>query len=468
MEPEVALRWGAVRSVAPTGPVICASTSDRLQLDVFFTMPLDIAASALIEGPQTIPGWSYIRKYGPAVATVVAAKYYFGGAVTTWERDMHGKVFMVTGGTSGMGAYLVDYLARKGAQIVLLVRSTEDQWLTDYVEQLRDSTNNFMIYAETCNLADLYSIRKFATRWLDNQPPRRLDGVICCANESMPAGKPREVSVDGIENQIAVNYLGHFHLLTLLAPSLRVQPPDRDVRVVIAACSTMAAGAVDTQDLLWQLKRYPQWLPWKVHGSSKLLLAMFAKEFQRQLNKYERSDKAACNVHINLVNPGVVRTPLTRRQLSLGTVWGLLVYIVMFPLWFIVLKSAAQGAQLFIFAICAPFLAQQENTSLIQECKIQARMRKELVDQELQEAVFTQTEKLIDQTERASAVIRNRNKKDDKSAKKPKKSAKSKPGVVDEKPKTVSDLDNRLDQLRLLLGVGGTKEALFPPASDTI
>ncbi|RLV87737.1 putative oxidoreductase [Meyerozyma sp. JA9] len=430
-------------------------------------MPLDIVASAFLEGPQTIPGWEYIRAYGPTVATVAAAKYYFGGATSGWEREMHGKVFMVTGGTSGMGAYMVDYLARKGAQIVLLVRTTEDPWLTEYVENLRDSTNNFMIYAETCNLADLYSVRKFATHWLDNQPPRRLDGIICCANESMPAGKPRAVSVDGLERQVAVNYVGHFHLLTLLAPSLRVQPPDRDVRVVLTTCSTMAAGAIDQNDLLWQSRRYPSWQPWKVHGSSKLLLGMFAKEYQRQLNRYERPDKSPCNVHINLVNPGLVRTPSTRRQLSLGTVWGLLVYILMFPLWFIFLKSAAQGAQSIIFALCAPVLAQSDTANLVQECKIQPKVRKELVDEELQEKVFQDTEKLIEKLERASAVIRNRNKKDDKKGKDKETRKNKSRSYVAEKPKTESDLDDRLSQLRSSLGMGGTKDALFPGAPTT-
>lgn len=433
-------------------------------------MPLDIAASALLEGPQAIPGWEYIKAYGPTVATVVAAKYYFGGAVSGWEREMHGKVFMITGGTSGMGAYLADYLARKGAQIVLLVRTTEDQWLTEYVENLRDTTGNFMIYAETCDLADLYLVRKFATHWLDNQPPRRLDGVICCANEAMPAGKPRNVSVDGLERQMAVNYVGHFHLLTLLAPSLRVQPPDRDVRVVLATCSSMAAGSIEEKDLLWQSRRYPLWQPWRVHGTSKLLLGMFAKEFQRQLNAYERSDKAKCNVRINLVNPGLVRTPLTRRQLSFGTLWGLFLYVLMYPLWFVFLKSAAQGVQLMIFALCAPVLAQLETANLIQECKIQPRIRKELVDAELQKQLFDETEKHIATLERASAVVRNRNKKSEekRSKKGDKKAASSTPaesGVPQSVPKTENALDARLDLLRLLLGIGqGTQEVLFPPS----
>lgn len=175
--------------------------------------------------------------------------------------------------------------------------------------------------------------------------------------------------MDGIESQIGINYLAHFHLLTLLGPSLRVQPPDRDVRVLIANCSSQNLGDVDMNDLLWQNKQYPKNQPWKVYGTSKLLLGLFAKEYQRHLMAYERKDQTPCNVRINMVNPGLVRTPSTRRFISMGTIWGLLLYLIMFPIWWLFLKIGSQGAQSFYFALFAPFLMKLEGGNLIQECK---------------------------------------------------------------------------------------------------
>ena len=64
--------------------------------------------------------------------------------------------------------------------------------------------------------------------------------------------------MDGVERQIGINYLAHFHLLTLLGPSLRVQPPDRDVRVLIATCSSQNLGDVDLNDLLWSTRGIQQ------------------------------------------------------------------------------------------------------------------------------------------------------------------------------------------------------------------
>lgn len=371
-------------------------------------MPIDIVSSVIFDGPQVIPGWDYLKTYAPAAAAVALAKYYFGGSSNTWERDMHGKVYILTGGTSGLGAYLTYYLASKGAQVILLVRSTEDTWVIDYVEDLREKTANIMVYAEECDLASLYSIRKFATKWLDNQPPRRLDGVLCCAAESIPRGSQRQVTIDGVERQVAVNYLAHYHLLTLLMPSLVVQPPDRDVRVLVASCSSQAVAEVDPTDVLWLNRRYPVNAPWQVYGSSKLALGLFVKHFQRKLVEYERKDKSPCNVRVNIVNPGIMRTPSTRRFLSMGTIWGLFLYILTWPLWFVVLKDASQGAQTFIFGLCAPIFRSMEGGNVLQECKIITKTRKEFSDEELQKQVFEATAKALEALEKLSAIERKK------------------------------------------------------------
>ena len=417
-------------------------------------MPVDIISTIIFDGTDAIPGWRYIKTAAPALAAIGATKYYFGGTTNTWERELHGKVYIITGGTSGVGAHLAYELATKGAQIILLVRSIEDSWTVEYVDDLRERTNNFMIYAEECDLASLYSVRKFATRWLDNQPPRRLDGVICCAAETLPLGKGKQLTVDGVERQIGINYLGHYHLLTLLSPSLRVQPPDRDVRVLIANCSSHLLGDVNVKDLLWENTPYPRYQPYKVYGTSKLLLGMFCKEFQREHDRYERKDKHRCNIRVNMVNPGIMRSASTRRFLSMGSLFGLLVYLVMYPIWWLLLKSSYQGSQSFLFAVAAPIIPKIEGGNLIQECKIVTKTRKEYGDEELQKEVFATTEKLIAALEKQSAVNR---KKQEKKLKSQKKEA-----DLSRKPETVDELESKLDKLRREIAIPRSSEALFP------
>ncbi|WEJ96644.1 hypothetical protein PSN45_004186 [Yamadazyma tenuis] len=412
-------------------------------------MPVDIIHNAVVNGPEIIPGWPYIKAYGPAVLGLAAIKYYFRGSMNTWERDMHGKVYIVTGGTSGLGSELVKELATRGAQIILLVRTIEDNWLEEYVDDLRETTNNFMIYAEQCDLNSLYSVRKFATKWLDNQPPRRLDGILCCAAECLPVGKTRQVTEEGVERQIGINYLAHYHLITLLAPALRVQPGDRDVR---------SLGEVDLEDLLFENKRYNKNKPYLWYGTSKLLMGLFAKEFQKRCDEYERKDKLPCNIKINLVNPGMMRSPSTRRFLSMGTIWGLLLYVLLFPIWYIFFKHPYEGQQSFLFALWAPFLAKMDGGQMISECKVIRPSRKEFKDTELQAAIFDQTEELITKLEKQSAIERKKQEKKNES-KKPKEQrlqeAKEKHLAqlkkkqdIHEIPASVEELDSKLGYLR--------------------
>lgn len=416
-------------------------------------MPLDILNTVYTEGTAAVPGWRYLRVGAPALLAVAATKYYFGGSQNTWGLELHGKVYLVTGGTAGLGALVAEELAARGAQVVLLVRSTRDAWTVDFVEQLRARTNNFMVYAEECDLALLHSVRLFATQWLDNQPPRRLDGVVCCAGEALPMGR-RQASVDGAERQIAVNYLAHYHLLTLLKPLLTAQPPDRDVRVVVVTCSLQAMAAVSADDVLWERRVYPAAKPWVVYGTLKLLLGLFGRLFQRRLAAYERKDRAPCNVRLSIVNPGLMRTPSTRRVLTAGTVWGLVVWVLLYPVWWLFFKDAVQGSQSVLFALFAPVLGAQDGGNLIQECQIVTDpARSEYNNEELQEALFDATAKEIDALERALAVERNKADKKLGADKAKAEAAKRKLEDLSVKPNTEGELDYKLSMLRKSMGI---------------
>ncbi|GME83486.1 unnamed protein product [Ambrosiozyma monospora] len=247
--------------------------------------------------------------------------------------------------------------------------------------------------------------------WLDAKPARRLDGVLCLAAECMPLGKARETSVDGVERQMAINYLAHYHLLTLLQPALKVQPPGRDVRVLLSTCLSQSMGSIDLSDLLWDERRYPVRSPWTVYGTSKMMLNMFGKEFQRRLDKVGRKDGAPNTLRVNIVNPGIVRTPSTRRAISMGTIWGLLLYLVLYPIFWLFFKSAEQGMQSFIYAVCNPDLIDLQGGKYIKECTVmQSESRAELNDEELQGKIFELTKMLIQKLEKESAIERNKGK----------------------------------------------------------
>jgi len=251
------------------------------------------------------------------------------------------------GGTSGIGAAVVEELAQQKAQIVLLVRDHSDSWTVEYIEDLRRRTENNLIYAETCNLNSLHSVREFATKWINTTPPRRLDMVICNAGVLSPPFTPLGRTIDDVERHWGINFLSHFHLLNLLSPAIRAQPPDRDVRIIFTTCSLYAIGDSSNPPVATMSA-------WSALGSSKLALMMAAQDLQRQFNQYQRPDKASNNIRCFCVDPGLVRTPMLRGFLSLGSIWGLMLYLIMWPLWYIILKSAWEGAQTTLHCAMSP------------------------------------------------------------------------------------------------------------------
>ncbi|KAI9783414.1 MAG: hypothetical protein M1816_001388 [Peltula sp. TS41687] len=396
-------------------------------------MPLPILAEGLFNGLSSIPYSRPILKSLIWLGIIYLLKTYFGGARNTSERMMHSKVVMITGGTSGIGASIARALAQRGAQIILLTHHPpSDAFLVDYVEDLRRQTSNQMIYAEQVDLASLHSIRLFATKWIDNAPPRRLDKIILCANTLRPPFSKKEVcTVDGVETNWAVNYLANFHLLSILSPAIRAQPPDRDVRIIMGTCSSYIGG-----DILSMRKaeeeeeeEEEEGKPSKgaqpstqrsssgstsLYGTSKLALMIFGQNFQKHLDAYVRPDKQPNMGRVIMVDPGWTRTPGMRHWLSAGSLWGLLFYLITWPFWWLVLKSPDQGAQSFLYAAMDAGFGRGDAAGgkFIKECREVDYARKEICDEGVGKELWEASEKQIEGLEKEGAVRRAKAKKE--------------------------------------------------------
>ncbi|KAH8681232.1 hypothetical protein BX600DRAFT_446052 [Xylariales sp. PMI_506] len=341
------------------------------------------------------------------IAGVYIIKLYCNGALNSVERDMHGRVIMVTGGTSGIGAALVRSLAEGGAQIILLTRlPPSNPFLADFIGEMRDSTNNQMIYAEQVDLSSLHSIRQFATKWIDNAPPRRLDMIVLCAATLTPPGKKRVETEEGIEETWMVNYLANFHLLSILSPAIRAQPFDRDVRIIIPTCSAY----ISSPPLAEELEK-KKWSPGKAYARSKLALMSFGLAFQKHLDAYKRPDKLPMNARVIFVDPGFVRTPGTVRWLTRGTIWGLFIYLATYFFSWFFLKNAYLGAQSILYAMMEPSLGRGPGGRLIKECMEVDYARNDIKDEEMAKKLWEASDKLIIKTEKEQAALRALEKK---------------------------------------------------------
>ncbi|QHS75739.1 putative oxidoreductase SPAR_N01400 [Saccharomyces paradoxus] len=397
-------------------------------------MPLNIIGTALLDGTDKIPYFQTIKKVAPYVLGAGAIKYWSRGPSNTWERKLHGKVYLVTGATSqGMGTSVAYKMAELGAQLIILAREV-DEWVTEWCEELREKTKNELIFVEKCDLSNLWEIRKFATSWLDNSPPRRLDGVIVMSGDMEPWGIPkislpqRRSSKDGLELQIATNYVAIFHLLNLLQPSFKAQPPDRDVRIIIATCWLQVVGDINIEDPLWQNAKYKSAL--KFFASSKLQLGLSMMELQRRITediknqKTNGTERTGKNVTITMVQPGTMRSNSLRRVISNGSVALLIIVycILLYPILWLFTKSGRRGDQSFLYALMTPELEEinlkDPKTKYISDCSLVKFARKEFDDEELQKKLFENTERDILQLEKKVAAKRNANKKTEQGSKK--------------------------------------------------
>ncbi|MDE8347348.1 MAG: oxidoreductase [Acidocella sp.] len=204
--------------------------------------------------------------------------------------SLSGRVVVVTGANSGIGYYTALGLAQAGAMVVLACRSAEaGMAAAQAVNRQAPGHARFM----ALDLASLASVRGFAAGF--GAAYDRLDVLV--NNAGIMALPRRQLTADGFEAQIGVNFLGHFALTARLLPILLTTKGARTVQLSSIA---HRPGRINLDDLM-AAKLYH---PWRVYEQSKLAMLMFALELQR------RADAAGWGLTSLAAHPGVARTQL--------------------------------------------------------------------------------------------------------------------------------------------------------------
>ncbi|OAQ65853.1 retinol dehydrogenase 13 [Pochonia chlamydosporia 170] len=367
-------------------------------------MPIPFLMYVIGHGP---PDWLRDNAYTILTVTTTVTLLYFlkrwtSGQLNPAEKNLHGRVVMFTGGTSGIGALAAQEMASRGAQIILLTHTPpSDPFLVEYIQDMRDRTNNQLIYAEQVDLSSLHSIRKFATKWIDNAPPRRLDMIVLCAATMTPPGGKRRETKEGIEETWMVNYLANFHLLGILSPAIKAQPFDRDVRIIVATCSSYI-GSPSLKEVIVD----KSWSPSIAYARSKLALTVFGQALQKHLDTYKRPDQLPMNAKVIFVDPGLSRTPGTRRWLTRGSLLGLAIYVLGYFFPWLLLKSPFRGAQSILYAAMESGLAVGHGGRLIKECMEVDFARIDVKDDDVAKKLWEESDALIERTEKEAAKRR--------------------------------------------------------------
>lgn len=214
-----------------------------------------------------------------------------------FEKDLSGRVYIVTGANSGSGFATTKQLVEQGAHVVGACRRVEagKEAFAD-LENIRDSVEIMEI-----DLASLASVRRFAEAFLAKYD--RLDGLV---NNAGVMYSPEGRTEDGFETQFGINYLGHFLLTERLLDTLKASAPARIVCVSSVAHAGMRGiyGEIDFDDLNFDKREYDAN---QAYANSKLAIVLQALDLARRL---EGTGVSAFSVHPGWIRSNLVEGPI--------------------------------------------------------------------------------------------------------------------------------------------------------------
>ena len=234
---------------------------------------------------------------------------------------LSGKVYAITGTTSGTGLHAARAALRRGARTIILLNRPSPRAAAAVVSlratrasdnNNNDSTNTEIVSVD-CDLQSFDSVRRAAAEVAQIADARGgLDGLL---NNAGVMGLPDERTQDGYDVQMQTNHLSHFLLTALLMPSLeqaaasrgearivqhssgaRGAPPrGGDGRLERRYFSVCARGTLGGDGLGKCFKRYHQ---------TKLANSVFSMCLHERLREVGSAVKSIC------AEPGVAATAL--------------------------------------------------------------------------------------------------------------------------------------------------------------
>ncbi len=276
------------------------------------------------------------------------------------ERDLAGRVALVTGANTGIGLVTARELTARGARVFVACRSAERA--KPAVDAILRATGE-RVDVLPLDLADFDSVRAAAKAFLDTGAPLHL-----LINNAGLAGV-RGISRSGFEVAFGVNHMGHFLLTQLLLGRLEQSAPARVVNVASKA-------HYDAREIAWDALRQPTRTFTGVpeYAVSKLANVLFSAALAKRLQ--------GRGVSTYSLHPGVIASDIWR-----AVPWPIR------PLLKLRMVSTEEGAQTTLYCATSPEVAAHSGL-YYDECRVKepsplAR------DSELAERLFRESERWI-------------------------------------------------------------------------
>jgi NAD(P)-dependent dehydrogenase (short-subunit alcohol dehydrogenase family) len=199
------------------------------------------------------------------------------------------KTILVTGANSGIGKEICAGLAELGHNIIVVGRKSEKTDLA--YNEIKNTFPKSSVYLEYCDFADLEQVVKLA-KAIEKYP--ELNVLINNAGLEMSM---RNISKQGYELTLAVNYFAPFFLTELLIPKLIESAP---ARIIMTSSLVEKWGKIDFENMQLETGYDPE----KAYYRSKLALLMYT---------YDLSIRFKINqLTANSFEPGITKTNFTR------------------------------------------------------------------------------------------------------------------------------------------------------------
>ncbi|MBT31915.1 MAG: oxidoreductase [Thalassobius sp.] len=181
--------------------------------------------------------------------------------------DLTGKIAIVTGGNTGIGLETTKVLAAAGATVIVPARD---------IEKAKKNLQGIdKVEIESMDLSNPASIDVFAQQFLESGRPLHL-----LINNAGIMWVPLRRDARGIESQLAINYLGQFHLVARLWTALKQA---NGARVVNVSSFGHQIAPFDFEDPNFEHREYETL---QGYGQSKTACNLFTVELDNRAKAF--------------------------------------------------------------------------------------------------------------------------------------------------------------------------------------
>lgn len=280
---------------------------------------------------------------------------------------------VITGANRGIGLEIARSVLAAGYDVVMACRNVK------LARQVRDSFAGVFPKARievlALDLANLASVRAFADEML-----ARGERIDLLMNNAGALLDHSETTVDGLEFNVSVNYVGPYLLTRSLLPLL-----GKGSRIVNMASLVYRYGRIDLPEFFTHGLKSRKYKRFAVYSNSKLAITLFTLSLAEKLR-----DRG---ITVNASDPGIVSTDIIRMNNKLVDT---LCDIFFRP----VINTPAQGAATAVDLLLNPEKAAQTGT-FNKKCR-PVKLSGRILDHPMKEILWEETERLISESQAVS------------------------------------------------------------------